>query len=1031
MKDISLEKLIKEIEKTTDYTFMFDNSLDLSAKVSTNYNDTPISTILNDILKDKNITYEISGNQIVLKRAISGTSQGAPMQKIKGKIVDTDNLPLIGVSVTVKGNSHGTVTDLDGNFELSVPQNAVILVSYVGFTPQELTASNSPMNIVMEEDHNMLKEVIVVGYGTMEKRQVTSSISSIKGDALPKGVGGSSIETVLRGKVSGMTIMGTSSPNSSNTIQLRGIASVNAGQGPLIVIDGVPGGDLRSLNQEDIESIDVLKDASAGAIYGTRAAGGVILVTTKQAKDGPTKITYTGELSMETVRRKPKILSAEEFLERGLGDDYGAREDWYDAVLRDNPISNRHVINVSGGNQNARIYTTFMTQDQKGISLGDGRTDYSARMNVVFKALDGILDIKTHAEYRKTKRDQRHSHGMYRMAMRMNPTIPIYDEENPSGYNVDNYFGSDAFNPVADVNLRSRGGTDTWLLGDITTKLNITNELNFTTTLGYQEKQWQYNNYVSALHNESVRSTRRGTANIGYNKTYDKSIETYASYNKTLKDHTFSAVAGFSFFQTDNFSFSMTNYDFPVDGIGPWDIGSGSYLKTGKAEMSSNRKARERLISFFGRANYSFQDKYMATLSVRHEGSSKFGKNHRWGTFWAVSGGWTISNEEFMKDIEFINNLKIRLGYGVTGNNNFTPGKTVRMYESNGWFTNDDKWGIVYGSKHNVNPDLKWEEKAEINFGFDYSLFNDRLFGKLDIYQRKVSDMLYDVSVAQPPAVHDKTLKNIGNLKNTGWELEIGGVPVRNKNFSYTTSIRLSQNKTKIESIGNVGYIDVTDGGFPSPGSPGNPFRLEDGLELGQYYMKQHAGIDENGQFLVYDKNGEVVEATKSGNDDKRFLGNAIPKLYLSWDHTLTYRNWDLSIYLRSHLNFDVFNMADMYYGLPPKTTGENVLANAFSPERENIKGEKELSDFWLEDGSFLKLDAVVLGYTLNLKKYNKYLESARLYLNARDLFCITGYSGQDPEVDVNGLLPGVEWIDKDSLYPKTRRFTIGVQLKF
>lgn len=951
---------------------------------------------------------------------------------VKGTVIDTQGEPLIGVTVKVEGTTIGAATDIDGNFQLpNVSPDAVLEVSYIGMVTQNVPLEGkTSVEITLQEDSEMLEEVVVVGYGTMEKRQVTSSISSIKGDALPKGVGGASIETVLRGKISGMSIVGTQSPNSSNSIQLRGMASVNAGKGPLVVIDGISGGDLRSINQEDIESIDVLKDASAAAIYGTRAAGGVILVTTKQAKAGPVKITYTGELSMESVRSKPDILSADEYVAHNLGEDYGAREDWYDAVLRDNPISNRHVVNISGGSENARVYTTFMTQNQKGISLGDGRNDYSARINADFKALDGMLDIKTHAEYRKAKRDKRHSVGMYRMAMRMNPTIPIYDEEDPSGYNVDNYFGADSFNPVADVNLRSRGGTDAWLLADVLAKLNITNELSLTATFGYQDRQWQYNNYVSAWHNESVRNNRRGAANIGYNKTYDKSIETYASYNKGFNEHSLSAVAGFSFLQKDHFSFSMTNYDFPVNGIGPWDIGSGSYLVDGRAGMKSNRDPRERLVSFFGRLNYGFKDRYMASLSVRHEGSSKFGPNNRWGTFWALSGGWVMSNEEFLRDVDFVNSLKMRLGYGVTGNNDFDPGKTVRMYNANGWYSNSEGWGLVYGSKHNVNPDLKWEEKAEWNFGIDYELFNHRVFGKFDIYQRKVSDLLYDISVAQPPSVHDKTLSNIGNLTNRGWEFEIGGVPVETKDFSYTTSIRLSQNKTKIGNMGNIGTIVPKDSDFPSPGSPGSPFRLENGLTLGQFYIKKHAGIDENGKFLVYDKDDNVVLASESGNQDKRYLGNAMPKLFLSWDHMFTYQNWDLSLFFRSHLNFDVFNMTDMYYGLPPKDQS-NVLKKAFSDERKSITDEKQLTDYWLEDGSFLKLDAVVLGYTLDLKKYSHRLDNARFYLNARDLFCITNYSGQDPEVDINGLRPGVEWINEDSFYPKTRRFTLGVQINF
>ncbi len=879
------------------------------------------------------------------------SAMGQNKISVSGSVTDKTGEPLIGVSVAVVGNErNGVVTDIDGKYSLSAPPDGILKFSYVGHIPtEEKVGGKTIINVQLKEDTKLLKEVVVVGYGTMEKRMVTSSISSIKGDALPKGVGGSSIESVLKGKISGMNIVGTSSPNSSNSIQLRGIASVNAGKGPLIVIDGVPGGDLRSLNQEDIESIDVLKDASAGAIYGTRAAGGVILVTTKQAKDGPVKVTYTAELSMETVRNKPDILSAEEYLEKGLGTDWEAREDWYDAVLRDNPISNRHVVNVSGGGENARVYTTFMMQDQKGISLGDGRSDYSGRINANFRAMEGFLEIKTHAEYRKAKRDKRSSIGMYRMTIRMNPTIPIYDNENQSGYNVDGHgLTADDFNPVADVKLKQRGGTDTWLLSDITAKLNISSDLSLSGTFGYQEKQWQYNNYVSAYHNESTRNNRRGEANLGYSKTYDKSIEVYANYNKTIKEHQLGITTGYSFWQRDQFSFSMTNYDFPVNGLGPWDAGSGSWLNAvggNKAAMESEREPRERLLALFGRANYSFKDKYMAMLSIRHEGSSKFGKDNRWGNFWAISGGWTISNEDFMKEIGFINDLKIRVGYGVTGNNDFTPGKTVRMYSSNGYFTNPEHstgWGLVYGSKHNVNNELKWEEKSETNLGLDYTLFDGRLFGKFDLYQRKVSDLLYNVAVAQPPAIHAETLKNIGDLKNTGWELEIGGIPVKTNTFSWTTSIRMSQNKTKIGNMGNVGTITPGDG-FPSPGSPGNPFRLEDGVKLGQFFMKKYAGIDENGKFLVYNKDGEVIEASKSTNDDRQYIGNSIPQLYLSWDHTFSYRNWDLSLYLRSHLNFDVFNMADMYYGIPSGKDGNNRLKSAYEGERARITDEQNI----------------------------------------------------------------------------------------
>lgn len=1038
LKDVNLEKLIKEIEKATDYTFMFDNTLDLSAKVTTNYKNTSISTILNDVLKDKDITYEISGNQIVLKRAISGTSQGTPMQKIRGKIVDTDNLPLIGVSVTVKGDSQGTVTDLDGNFDLSVPRNAVIVVSYVGFTPQELVASNSPMNIVMEEDHNMLKEVVVVGYGTMEKRQVTSSISSLSGNDLSQGVGGASIATALRGKISGMSVSGTNSPNSENTITLRGIASVNAGKGPLIVIDGVPGGDLRSLNQEDIKSIDVLKDASAGAIYGTRAAGGVILVTTKRAIAGPIRVTYTGELSMETLRNRPDVLSAGDYRDLGLGGennvyDYGADTDWYDLLMRDNPLSHRHVVNINGGSEYANIYTTFTMQDQKGIAIGDGRKDYSARINTNFKMYDGIVEIMTHAEYREAKRDLRRSNGMYNAAIKLNPTLDAYDPESESGYNLKDFKGTD-FNPLADVMLRQRDAIDKWLLADATVKINLTSDLSVQAVVGYDSREWQATRYVSAYHRESDQGGYKGEAYHGFDKTQNVSFDAYANYNKIVKDHSFGAVAGYSFYEHNNEKFNMTNKDFPVEGTKAWDMGSGNYLSDGKASMSSSKAPRERLLAVFARGNYSFKDKYMATASIRHEGSSKFSANHRWGTFWAISGGWRISKENFMKDISFVNDLKLRLGYGVTGNNSFSspPGLTDRVYGSNGmWLTDGKNWSSLYGSVRNVNRELRWEETKGTNLGIDYSLFNNRLYGKFDYFWRNVSNLIFDQGVSQPPNVYPTTTKNIGTLEGRGWELEIGGIPVKTKDFEYSTSLRLSHNSTKITSMGNSTWTAVGDN-FPSPGSPGNPYRLQNDLRIGQWYMKKHAGITEDGKWQVYDENDNIILASESSDKDRRFLGNAMPKLELSWDHTFLYKNWDLSISLRSWIDFDVFNMVDMYYGIPTKEKGTNYLKKAFDEGRKHITEEKQLSDYWLEDGTFLKIDAIVLGYNLNLKKYNKFIEKARFYLNMRDIACFTSYSGLDPEVSFsNPLRPGLDEINGDAVFPKTRRFTLGVQLTF
>lgn len=1028
MKDVSLENLIKTIERQSDYTFMFDSTLDLSEKVDANYKNASINMILDKAFAGKGITYEISGSQIVLKKRSRDVSQNVSMQKVSGTVVDDTGLPLIGVTVAAKGTTIGVTSDIDGNFEINVPRGSTLVFSYVGFLPQEISSYQSPLAITMREDNTLLKEVVVVGYGTMEKRAVTSSITSISGDNLVQGIGGASIATALQGKVSGLVITGNSSPNSGNEFQLRGVGSINAGQEPLVVIDGIPGGDIRSVNQEDILSIDVLKDASAGAIYGTRAAAGVILITTKQGQitsDGRVKFTYTGEFSTEGIRKRPEVLSAQEYLEYGRGKDYGGDTDWYDELIKDHPFSHRQIFNISGGTNYTNVYATFTTQDQKGIVINDSRKDYSGRINANFKFLDNFLEIKTHAAYRQATRKNHQPN--FNQALKSNPTRPAYNPNDPSntGYNI--WLGGwEDFNALAESNLKDNKGIDKWLNGDVTIKLNLLPELSLQSTIGYQNRQWEYHEYTSRWTKEMQEEKRTGRAKLGFDKRDDVSFDTYANYIKDFNGHAVNVTGGYSFFETNHEKWHMVNFNFPVDAIGVWDMKSGTYLTDGRAEMESEKAARERLIAFFGRANYSYKDKYMVTASIRHEGSSKFGKNNRWGDFWALSGGWRISEETFLQDVSFINDLKFRVGYGITGNNGFDAGKSTLMYGSDEWWLVNNEWVRTFGSKHNVNKDLKWEEKKEWNFGLDYSLLNNRLYGKLDIYRRKVEGMLYNINVPQPPYVHNDMFVNAGDLENKGWEFEIGGDIIRGKEFSYSSSMRFSNNKSKILSLwGNNTYQDRK--GFPGPGTPGDAIRLQAGAEIGKFYIWRFAKFDENGNWMLYDKNNNIIPAKDKKLEDKAYVGNSMPKLIVSWDHTFTYRDWDLSIYLRSWIDYDVFNTIDMYYGLS-NVAETNVLKDAYH-KYEHIKGEKELCDYWLEDGTFLKIDAINLGYNLNLKKYTKHLDRARFYLTVRDVATFTKYGGLNPEVNINGLEPGFEMFN--SIYPQTRRYTLGVQLTF
>ena len=1002
---------------------------------------------MKNILSDMNKRFAATGRSLggyllrivccLLLTTAALSLQAQNRNQVSGRVTDAAGEPLVGATVVVVGTTTGTTTDIDGNYAINAPTAGQLKFSYIGYAEQTVEiGTQSVINITLQDDSQVLKDVVVIGYGTMEKKSVTSSITSIKSDDLTAGMGGSTIATVLQGKVPGLTISGSSSPNSSNGFQLRGVASINASQSPLVVIDGIPGGDMRALIQEDIESIDVLKDASAGAIYGTRAAGGVILITTKRAKQGRVSVNYTGEFSIESIRKYPDLLSSSEYVEYGLGEDYGSDTDWFKELTNELPFSQRHTVSLSGGTEAAQVYTSFMAQDQKGIVIGDNRKDYSGRINARFNLFDGLVEVRANAQFREAERDNRNSSGIFKMAFGLNPTIPLYDPENPSDYNVvGNGISGTSFNPVADIMLRTKNGTDQWLLADATVKINLMKGLSLQGTVGIDKRQYQEYTYVSHDHKESIDNSRRGGASHKFSKDNRVSVEAYANYHRTFaEDHTLDVVAGYSFWQAGGESFSMSNYDFPVDGVGPWDMGVGSYLTDGRASMDSSKDPRERLLSLFGRANYSYKDRYMATVSFRREGSSKFGPNNRWGNFWAVSGGWRLSNEAFMRDIRWIDDLKIRLGYGVTGNNGFGNGYTTRMYTANDMWPTNGIWQPGYGSVRNINPDLKWEEKSELNVGFDFALFDNRLWGKFDLYYRQVNDMLYNVNAPMPPMVHDTVMKNIGSLENRGWEFELGGDIVRSKNFRYTSSVRLSHNKTRINRLGDDGFFldEVT---FPSPGNPGTAVRLQNGLELGQFFIYKYAGLDENGKWLIYDKNNEIVPAIDGSTsnliaENKHFVGNAIPKVILSWDHTFKYKNWDLSVYLRSWLDYDVFSQVNMYYGLA-NDSQLNVLKSAYTRNR-NIKDEKILCDYWLDDGSFLKIDAINLGYTLDLRKWTRYIQSAKLYLTIRDLAVFTNYNGLNPEIDINGLYPGFEYVnDTASMYPQTTRFTLGVQITF
>lgn len=962
------------------------------------------------------------------------TSMASPMNQysnelqsvLSGSITDEAGNPLAGATIHVKGTPKSTASDQNGIFKLNnVKKNEVISIHMIGFTTKEVRYNGeTTLNIKMISVAQSLEEAVVVGYGTIDKKELTSAVSTIKQKDMVAGT--VSPLLAIQGKVPGLSVISTNGtdPNAGISLQLRGVNSVNASQGPLVVIDGVPGGDINSVAKEDIESINVLRDASAAAIYGTRASGGVILITTKRPQIGKAQVNFTSEYFIETVRKKPEVLSAEKFIEYGLGNDLGHKTDWYDEVTNNNPFSHRQVVNISGGSENANVYTTFTKRDATGMAITSKREEIGGRINSSFKFFDGFAELNTNVSYNEAKAFGSNN-DIFNMAMVLNPTETPYDVNDVSGFNV-LVGGYDYWNPVAEVKLRSDLKQFKYLLANSTLKLNLTEHLTTSATIGVKNNSEHGTYYRSAQHRLSRQDGVDGNASQYYNKYNDRVFEWTVNYNNRWADHAVNAVAGYSYQDFNGQGFSANNSDFPVDGIKENDMGTGSYLVEGRAGMGSWRNPWVKLAAFFGRVNYSYLDRYILTATARYEGSSKFAPKNRWGFFPGLSAGWRISQEPFLRDVSFINDLKLRAGYGETGNEGFDAKVASRMYSADTWFLQDGNWFRTYGVMHNQNPDIKWEVKKEYNLGLDFSILENKLSGRIDFYKRKIDDLIYDISVSQPPAIHDKTTMNVGSMQNTGYEFELNYKAVSKEHFTYSTGIVASHNKSTLNTLwGSQTFTDRKD--FPAPGSPGSAVRLYPGEDIGRFYIWKFAGFTDDGYWQLYDKDGNIFDVRERSKTvgDKAFVGNAIPTLQLSWNNQFSYKNWDASIYMRSWIGHDVFNMINMYYSLP-NVKGQNVLAEAYD-KHKNIKGEKELSDYWLEKGTFLKVDALNIGYSFN-NNVIKPIKSLRIYATARDLFVFTNYTGLDPEVNINGLEPGFE---ERNVYPKTRTFMMGLQINF
>ena len=950
---------------------------------------------------------------------------------INGQVKDETGDGVIGASVVEKGTSNGTVTDFDGNFSLKCKPGATLVFTYIGFNPQELPAKNG-MEVTLKEDVAQLNEVVVVGYGSMAKKEISSSVVQINKDQFNQGAASDPM-ALIAGKVAGLNVAATAdaNPNAMTDIQVRGAGSLTASNGPLVVIDGIAGGDLRNIATQDVESITVLKDAGSAAIYGTRGANGVILVTTKKGSGtaGVTNVTYDSYIALNVQKPRIKILSTDEFRRSRRGQDYGADTDWWSEITRPVSYSLNQYISIDSSNKNGYFGLSLNYKKGNGLDIVSGREEYGARFVGEQRVLNNRLQFNSSLSARKVH-EKWGNDGLFDTALTMNPTIPV---KNPDGSYYQPNSPTDIHNPVNDLKENVSQGDRIYILGNADVKLNIlqTEQHNLSTSLSYalQYNDLKDNFYTPSTSSESFWNGYAGRARINYQKWWTNRLEYLINYTMTLNQHQLKAVLGYSWERSKWEQSGNENMGFVYDALSFHGIGSGSYLRDGKANLWAG-SSESTLIGFFGRLNYNFNDIIYASASMRREGSTKFGANKKWGNFPSASLAWEIVNTPFAQGLaQTFQSLKPRVSYGVTGRSDFNAYQSIATYSTRGAYLIDNQWTNGYAPSLNANPDLAWEKSTAFNVGIDFVALNSRLRGSVEYFDRRSQDLLYNYTAPQPPFIYNTILVNVGTTKNTGIEVALDYDVIAKKGLKWTTGINWSMGDTKLTKLSSdayqMAYLDLYQ--KPGPGSSEYFFRVEEGGKIGQFYGYEHAGVDENGLLLIYDNNGNAIPAAQADPAYKRNIGNGAPKHFLSWNNSFSYKNWDLSMLFRSALGFEIFNMRK--YGMGLKGSGtDNVLRAAYTDYADVESSGGIISSYFLEKGDYVKLDNVTLGYTYSPKN-RQLIESLRVYLTAKNVFTLTGYKGNDPSIVTStGITPG---IDSNSAYPQATQVSLGVTLRF
>lgn len=972
-------------------------------------------------------------------------------QKVTGVVKDVAGEPLVGVNVKEKGSlTNGTVTKIDGSYEINAEKGTTLVFSYIGFEKKEVVVKGSKLDVYMSEDTKMISDVVVVGYGTMRRKDVTSSITTVKADDLNRGVYSDPAQ-MLQGKVPGLVVTSTGDPNGTPSITLRGVSTLRAdAMSPYYVIDGIPGVDISMVSPDDIESIDVLRDATASAIYGSKAANGVIIITTKSGKSGRTNVSYNAYVGFDKIAKTLDMMSGDDLRsfakEVGvtLPNDNGGNTDWQKEVLRTG-VSHNHNVAINGGNGNTKYMASVNYMSRQGIVKGSEMNRLNLRALLSSKILKDHLDVSVggHIVYGKFKGVAMNNEGASVMdAMNYySPLNPVYDADG--NYTWDKT-SSKNYNPLSMINEDM--GDNTWKRQQWTAKaaLHIIDGLDWNVNYSFTNRQ-----RTSRSYNSTKSQIKEGYNGYLSNGTYfntEHSFETFGNYEHTWADiHKLSAMLGYSWEERstdDGFGFNTYNFadDYCTFYRPDYSVGNNMMLNISTDVIGSPLYYR-RDISFYGRLNYSLLGRYIIQGTLRRDGSSEFGKNHRWGTFPSVSAAWNITEEDFMKEQNVLSNLKFRVGYGVSGNSfGMESMAAIRTYGM------VDRANNAYGVNKNENSELKWEATAMFNIGIDYAFLGGRINGTIEFYNKKTTDLIWNYPVSTDRYPYGYMTANVGEMTNRGIEFTINADVIQSRGFRWNTSLNLSHNMNRVDKLTNKDFYtsdffqgDPMVAGVSANGSTQN---IMEGEALGTFYTYEFAGFNDKGRatYYVHDattgaRTGETTTAPSSDRDRVK-TGCAQPKLTLGWNNTLTWRDWSATVFFTGSFGNKIYNGSRAnYMSAELFSNGKNVLKDYASDQAAILAdGTKVLctdanipSDRWIENGSYLRLQTLTLGYTF--RKFDGWIKDLTLYGTANNLFTITSYKGLDPEVNMGGISPGVDY--RWSTYPHTRSYIVGVKVNF